>query len=280
MEKTVTADRLWSVGKSDEWHKIAFKAHAAAAAHDGREIRLDPPVSKELLCDAMGSVIADRYNYFGISSKFLMREAADDPDSCVSFQWRFHQSKEELAIERMLVSHCADQIVEDGKRQFGDNQLHLLMYFTWWLISFVEYGPEICDGIDYDEFSRAQSAHGAFLDHRAVCMGFSRALQMLCGRAGIECFTVMGQLGNGEYREHAWNMVVIDGQTAYIDMCFSKALSKEEDDGMSFPLLLDLSAMEQIGYTPSWRPFAPSVLEGELSKYRRVKMIDKGKKVA
>ena len=169
---------------------------------------------------------------------------------------------------------------EDKSERVTKSSDYLLMYFTWWLISFVEYGPEICDGIDYDEFSRAQSAHGAFLDHRAVCMGFSRALQMLCGRAGIECFTVMGQLGNGEYREHAWNMVVIDGQTAYIDMCFSKALSKEEDDGMSFPLLLDLSAMEQIGYTPSWRPFAPSVLEGELSKYRRVKMIDKGKKVA
>lgn len=276
----ITADRLWFIDKPAEWQRLADIGHEAAASHNSKPITLDKPVPKDMLCDALGSVVHDRYNYLGVSSQFFYRQSLDDPDLCVSFQWRFHQSKGELEIERMLASHVANQIVEEAESQFGGNQLAQLMYFVWWLITYVEYGPQISDDVDYDEFSRAQSAHGALLDRRAVCVGFSRALQMLCGRANIECFVVYGHLGNGKYRDHAWNMVEIDGQVAYIDLCLSKALSKDEEDGKSFPLLLDSPAMEQIGYKPSNRPFKQSALEGEIAKYRRVKMIETDRKVA
>lgn len=60
----------------------------------------------------------------------------------------------------------------------------------------------------------SDNAYGALVDGKAVCEGYSRALLLLCKRAGINCILVTGYAGE----EHMWNMVEISGKWYHIDL--------------------------------------------------------------
>ncbi len=72
----------------------------------------------------------------------------------------------------------------------------------------------LVDAIEYDRvcaetnsaFDVAHTAFGAFVEHSAVCDGYSKAFKMLLNKAGIDSEVVSG-LGNGG--GHAWNVVRI-----------------------------------------------------------------------
>jgi hypothetical protein len=60
----------------------------------------------------------------------------------------------------------------------------------------------------------AHTAAGALVDGKAVCEGYSRAMQLLACYAGLDCRLVNGE-GNGQ--AHMWNVIQIDGEWYHID---------------------------------------------------------------
>ncbi len=48
-----------------------------------------------------------------------------------------------------------------------------------------------------------------------VCEGYAKAFQYLCSLGGIECHYVTGSIAEGL---HGWNIVVIDGQSYFVDL--------------------------------------------------------------
>ena len=61
---------------------------------------------------------------------------------------------------------------------------------------------------------------GVFLDGKAVCEGYARAMQYLLQKCGIECAEIAGNIRKetGELDGgHAWNIVKIDGDYYYLD---------------------------------------------------------------
>lgn len=71
------------------------------------------------------------------------------------------------------------------------------------------------DKIDY-----LRTICGVFLDGKAVCEGYTRAMQYLLHKCGIECAEAAGYIRkeSGESEgAHAWNIVKIDGDYYYLD---------------------------------------------------------------
>ncbi len=71
------------------------------------------------------------------------------------------------------------------------------------------------DKIDY-----LRTICGVFLNGKAVCEGYARAMQYLLQKCGIECAEVAGYIhkDNGEQGEgHAWNILKVDGDYYYLD---------------------------------------------------------------
>ncbi len=71
------------------------------------------------------------------------------------------------------------------------------------------------DKIDY-----LRTICGVFLDGKAVCEGYARAMQYLLQKCGIECSEIAGYIHKetGERDgAHAWNIVKIDGDYYYLD---------------------------------------------------------------
>ncbi|HHU53647.1 MAG TPA: hypothetical protein GXZ43_06205 [Clostridiaceae bacterium] len=77
-----------------------------------------------------------------------------------------------------------------------------------------EGGP-VKDKIDY-----LRTICGVFLDGKAVCEGYARAVQYLLQKCGVECAEVAGYIRKetGERGEaHAWNILKIDGDYYHLD---------------------------------------------------------------
>lgn len=79
----------------------------------------------------------------------------------------------------------------------------------------------IIETTDYDETApNAHNLTGVLLDGRAVCEGYTKAFQYLCGRLGIPTITVRGNAtgDDGIAVSHSWNMVWLEGDYYHIDL--------------------------------------------------------------
>lgn len=72
----------------------------------------------------------------------------------------------------------------------------------------------------YDDKSpQPYSAYGCLVQGRCVCEGYTKAMLVLCDKAGINSIPVIGQAGEtGNGQGHIWNMVTIDGKWYNFDV--------------------------------------------------------------
>lgn len=104
-----------------------------------------------------------------------------------------------------------DTLVTPGMSEYDQ-----VKAFHDWLVNNTEYDTRTT--VDDSSFDAA----GPLLYGRAVCDGYSKALDLLCYLSGIDCVRINGT-GNGG--GHAWNKVKIDGQWYNIDVTWDDPLS-------------------------------------------------------
>lgn len=93
------------------------------------------------------------------------------------------------------------------------------------------------DKIDY-----LRTICGVFLEGKAVCEGYARAIQYLLQKCGVECAEVAGNIRkeNGEDGGgHAWNILKLDGEYYYLDTTWDDSSNtiqsvKKTDTGFSY----------------------------------------------
>ena len=78
----------------------------------------------------------------------------------------------------------------------------------------------LCEQVTYTAFSESNdpmiyTAYGALVNGRAVCEGYSRAMQLLLSRFSIKSVLVTGVAGN---EGHMWNAVQLDGKWYHLDV--------------------------------------------------------------
>ncbi len=105
----------------------------------------------------------------------------------------------EAALEKKLESILAET---EGMSYFQKER-----YFHDYLCNNVTY---TADGV-YTRYTVV----GALVNGKAVCEGYSRAMQLLCKRAGINCSLVKGI---SDETSHMWNIVEISGEWYELDV--------------------------------------------------------------
>ena len=83
----------------------------------------------------------------------------------------------------------------------------------------------ICDNVsyymDFNKSGNFANAYGAIVDKKASCEGYSRALEDLLLRCGIQCYSIIGDdyfPGEDTPEGHMWNLVRIDGNYYHLDV--------------------------------------------------------------
>lgn len=88
----------------------------------------------------------------------------------------------------------------------------------------VKYISSVCT-YDLDAPAR-YTAYACLVNRRAVCSGYSRAMQLLMTASGIECYYVSGAANGADYTNHAWNIIKIDDEYCQCDVTWA-----DNDDG-------------------------------------------------
>ncbi|MBO4419041.1 MAG: hypothetical protein J5789_04370 [Oscillospiraceae bacterium] len=118
------------------------------------------------------------------------------------------QYLEGIDAARSIVAEMPQDLDENGK----------MLYFYRWLTENVSY-------YDYDEYAGEYyeandwcMTYDALVKHSTVCAGYAEALYVLCSLAGIECFTINGEIvRNTDPGMHIWNVAKIDGKYYQFD---------------------------------------------------------------
>lgn len=95
-----------------------------------------------------------------------------------------------------------------------------IKYIYEYIVYHVEYDLEAPDN---------QNIYSALVGGSSVCAGYSRAMQYLLGKVGIESIYVTGQIvGQGS---HAWNIVKCGGTYYQVDVTFADPVFLREETG-------------------------------------------------
>ena len=86
-------------------------------------------------------------------------------------------------------------------------------YINNYIIDNCRYDEEAAENNDVQ--GNENDAYGALVDGKAVCEGYSKAFQLLCNKANIDCVLLSG---TADSDNHAWNGVKIGGDWYQIDV--------------------------------------------------------------
>lgn len=128
----------------------------------------------------------------------------------------------------------------------GSSEFERELYLHDQLISLVEYHDEAED--HSSEYPMAFSAYGALVDGKAVCEGYSRAMQLLSNCLGLQCALVTGV---SQEIAHMWNLIRIEGDWYHLDLTWDDAAS------MSIYQYFNLTD-EQISVNHTMDPLIPA----------------------
>lgn len=134
----------------------------------------------------------------------------------------------EQQLSQAIVTE-AQRVLDKAAQLKGDWQKAL--FFHDYIIMKTTFNS----GRDTDGYND-QNLSSVFLGGNSVCAGYSRAFQLLCRCAGIECVYVTGKaVKNGNWIQHAWNLAKIDGVWTWIDvtwddLIFGKGQESVEHD--------------------------------------------------
>lgn len=115
-----------------------------------------------------------------------------------------------------------------------------------YLVANCEYDIENYNAGTITQESRL--AYGALVNKKAVCQGYCAAFALLCDRAGVRCIVVGGNAPNSR-DSHAWNMVLIDGETYHIDTTHDDPVPDKKGTVSKKYFCLTSDKMISYGYT-------------------------------
>ena len=178
----------------------------------------DGVITSELLDDFMSLIIctSPEMNQLGSSYSIVV-----DSDNYVkSLNVSYVKSPEEGNSQLAQLRSEAESICLQAE---GLDDYDKLKYFHDRIILKCTYS---------DETENAYSAYGCLIEGKAVCEGYSKAMLILCQRAGILCIPVLGESSDadGESIPHMWNMVYLNRSWYNIDATWDDPISNLGND--------------------------------------------------
>lgn len=143
----------------------------------------------------------------------------DDDRNLTEIDFNYSCTKEQGESEIYLLNQEVDRIVEKTN---GWSDSDKVKYFH----------DQIILNCQYDSSSvNRYSAYGCLVEGKAVCEGYTKAMYMLCDRAGIPCIQIIGNGNdNGIIESHTWNMVKINDNWYHVDTTWDDPVTDMGND--------------------------------------------------
>ncbi len=113
----------------------------------------------------------------------------------------------------------------------------------------------VCDATVYSEETFGEigdTAYSALIDGKAICEGYSRAMQMLLDNVGIYNYLVVGDGVSDEGTEpHMWNIVRIDGENYHLDATWNDTGNEDKVGYLYFNVNDDFISNDHLNIEPA-----------------------------
>lgn len=172
-------------------------------------------LDRDTLSRVYESVLADHPEIFYVNGYAYTTYTSFGRARALTFLAKYTKTEEEQEEEASEIDAAVEKFLANVPRD-GDDYDALLAAYTR-LIETTQY--------DTAAVGEGQNITSVFLDHRSVCNGYAKALQLLCQKLGMETALVTGTADGGA---HAWDLVRADGDWYYVDPTWGDAL---EEDG-------------------------------------------------
>lgn len=157
--------------------------------------------------DIWQAVCNDHPELFWVSSECSY--STDLGGSVYSASFTYFSFPEGLDEAERRFQAAAEQILSQAAGLGSDYEKESFIYDA--LAELVVYDSE-------SEYN--QSAYSALVNGASVCAGYSRAFQYLMKECGIPCYYCMGDCDG----DHAWNIVMLDGEYYNVDLTWDDAI--------------------------------------------------------
>lgn len=177
----------------------------------------------EQVRDILYYINIDHPELFWYQSDSLIYHKSDEKIvSKVTFKYCMSQN------EAMKRQHQVDAVVKEYISEIDDSMTDydIALYFYDRIIQSIDYDSISIDNekmysLDKTIPDNIRSIYGVFVERKAVCTGYAKALQYLLNINGIECAYI-------ENNDHAWNLVKLDGDYYYIDPTWGDGSNLDE----------------------------------------------------
>lgn len=183
-EKKVYAEILWALTTYVEDVKVST-------------------LNNEMVSKCFQCVLNDHPEIFYVEGFRYTNYYTGDELSRIGITGTYTMSRETAKKYRNQIEACADQILENIP--VGADEYEKTKYIYEYIIRQTEYDKSA---------ENNQNIISVFLNKRSVCQGYTKAVQYLCRKEGIKATTILGHVKDGN---HAWNLVLVDGNWYYLD---------------------------------------------------------------
>lgn len=135
-------------------------------------------------------------------------------NSAILAAWRSGDTSGLDETQKAIYDACRTVFSEVVTEDMTDVEKELALHD--WLVDHGDYDrTAVGDSKTFQP--HADDPYGLLVEGYGICLGYASSFQLLMDLAGVECITVAGA-GSGSTRDHAWNMVRLEGEWYCVDV--------------------------------------------------------------
>lgn len=147
---------------------------------------------------------------------------------------KYCMTKEEADKRQNEIDASVELIMSEIKSSMSDYEVALKLYES--VIKLVDYDTvgleKQKDKLSAEIPDDLRSIYGVFVNKKAVCAGYSKAMQYLLNLCGIECTYVTSDT-------HAWNLIKLEGDYYHLDVTWGDTSNTEQGKNQEEVVMYD-----------------------------------------
>lgn len=193
-------------------------------------------ITEAELNDLFVAVLYDNSEFFWVDIKYNFIDYGDS----IEFMPDYRMESEQANKMSVALNNEIDKIVKSAENFTTDYEKELFFH---------DY---VCEVTTYTEVDMDDTAYSALRNGKAICEGYSRAMQVLLDRAGIENYLVVGDGKTEDGTEpHMWNIVEIDGKNYHLDATWDDTGSETDYGYLYFNVTDDFISRDHLNINPA-----------------------------
>lgn len=195
-------------------------------------------VTRDELKDVFQAVLYDNSEFFWVDVNYTFVELKDS----IEFSPNYRFNKATAEYMNAVLDEKLEEIIKSADSFSSDYEKEL--YFNDYICNVTVYNEETFGKM-------GDTAYNSLINGEAICEGYSRAMQLLLDRVGINNYLVIGdaKIENGT-EAHMWNVVEIGGKNYHLDVTWNDTGTENGTGYLYFNLNDEIISYDHMNILP------------------------------